>query len=96
MLFYRLFYPLQLVRITEEPNLISCKSEIKKIEIEVNAAEDEKKSGYCDWQIQILTKKKANIREDYEKWELPGLLSPDECLNKDFILRIEAKPKSHR
>ena len=61
----------------------------------MNAAEDEKIRNCFDWKIKIVTSKKGDSLENYEKWKLPGLLSPDECLNRDFILRIEAKPKSH-
>jgi len=94
MLLYRLFYPSQLIRIGES-YLSSSKSELKRIEIEVNAAEDEKTLNCFDWKIKIVTRKKDDTREDYEKWELSKLLL-DECLNKNFILRIEAGPKSHR
>ena len=95
-MFYRLVYSSQLEEIAKKSYSASYKSEITKIEVEVNVAEDEKKPNYCDWKIKILTSKKGDNREDYEKWKLPGLLSPDECLNKDFILRIETGPKSHR
>ena len=94
MLFYRLFYPSQLERI-EGPYSISSKSKITRIKVKVNPAEDEKNSGYCDWKITIITRKKDDTHEYDEKWKLPGLLSPNECLSRDFILRIEAKPKSH-